>query len=309
VRDDEDADDGVDDGRGTRMSSRNTGGAGGADAEPIDVHDPDGVRLQKVLASAGLGSRRACEVMIAEGRISVDGTLVTEVGVRIDPTSAQVQVDGLPLQLDTSRIYLALNKPRGVVSTMDDPEGRPSLAQFVEHRRDRLFHVGRLDADTEGLILLTNDGDMAHRLQHPSYEVPKTYLAEVLVSGGHGGGVPQGIGARMRAGIELEDGVVTADSFRLIDSQPGRALVEVIVHEGRKHVVRRMLTEVGLPVQRLVRVQLGPVHLGDLRPGAKRALNREEIGLLRGRGAGSRTKETKRGNGGRERAARPVSDR
>ena len=137
-----------------------------------------------------------------------------------------------------------------------------------------------LDADTEGLLLLTNDGDLAHRLQHPSFEVAKTYLAEVRVDGNRG--VPKGIGAQLRAGVELEDGVATADSFKLVDSVPGRAVVEVVVHEGRKHVVRRMLEAVGLPVDRLVRVQLGPVHLGDLKPGAKRALNREELGLLRG---------------------------
>ncbi len=252
-----------------------------ARAEPeVDVHDPEGVRLQKVLASAGLGSRRACEVMIEQGRISVDGTVVRELGVRIDPASAAVAVDGLPLQLDTSRIYLAINKPRGVLSTMHDPEGRPSLAGFTEGRRDRLFHVGRLDADTEGLLLLTNDGDLAHRLQHPSFEVAKTYLAEVRVDGNRG--VPKGVGTRLRAGVELEDGPARADSFKLVDSVPGRAVVEVVVHEGRKHVVRRMLEAVDLPVDRLVRVQMGPVHLGDLKPGAKRALNREELGLLRG---------------------------
>jgi 23S rRNA pseudouridine2605 synthase len=254
------------------------------------------VRLQKVLAAAGLGSRRACEVMIGQGRISVDGTVVRELGVRIDPATAEVAVDGLPLQLDTSRIYLALNKPRGVLSTMHDPDGRPSLEQYTEGRRDRLFHVGRLDADTEGLLLLTNDGDLAHRLQHPSFEVAKTYLAEVRVDGNRG--VPKGIGAQLRAGVELDDGVARADSFRLIDSVPGRAVVEVVVHEGRKHVVRRMLEAVGLPVDRLVRTQLGPVHLGDLRPGAKRALNREELGLLRG------GPEARRG-----RTARPGPDR
>lgn len=247
--------------------------------EPADVHDPDGVRLQKVLASAGLGSRRACEQLIESGRVSVDGAVVRELGVRVDPASAAVAVDGLLLQLDTSRVYLAFNKPRGVVSTMSDPEGRRSLADYVGDRPERLFHVGRLDVDTEGLLLLTNDGDLAHRLQHPSFEVAKTYLAEVP------GPVARDVGRRLREGVELEDGPVSADSFRLVDSVPGRAVVEVVVHEGRKHVVRRMLEEVGLPVQRLVRTQLGPVVLGDLRPGKLRPLSREELGLLRTTGA------------------------
>jgi 23S rRNA pseudouridine2605 synthase len=249
-----------------------------------DVHDPDGVRLQKVLASAGLGSRRACEHLIEEGRVTVDGVVVHELGVRVDPSVAAIAVDGLLLQLDTSKVYLVLNKPRGVVSTMHDPQGRRSLAEFVADRTERLFHVGRLDTETEGLILLTNDGDLAHRLQHPSFEVARTYLAEVP------GPVARDVGKRLRAGVELEDGPVAADSFRLIDSVPGRAVVEVVVHEGRKHVVRRMLEEVGYPVSRLVRTQLGPVHLGDLRPGALRPLSREELGQLRSAGPAEPTR-------------------
>ncbi len=270
-------------------------------AQAPDVHDPDGVRLQKVLASAGVGSRRACEALIAAGRVSVDGTVVRDLGVRVDPDKVGVELDSLPLQLDTSRIYLAINKPRGVLSTMHDPQGRPSLEGFVEGRRDRLFHVGRLDADSEGLMILTNDGDLAHRLQHPSFEIAKTYLAEVRVDGVTG--VPKGIGTRLRAGVELDDGVARADSFKLLDSVPGRAVVEVIVHEGRKHVVRRMLGAVDLPVDRLVRTQMGPVHLADLKPGKKRALNREELGLLRGRDP--RPKD----GSGKQRAARPGPDR
>jgi 23S rRNA pseudouridine2605 synthase len=254
-------------------------GAGRSGGPPRDVHDPDGVRLQKVLASAGLGSRRACEEIIEQGRVTVDGAVVRELGVRVDPQSSAIAVDGLLLQLDASRVYLALNKPRGVVSTMHDEMGRRSLADYLGDRTERLFHVGRLDVDTEGLIVLTNDGDLAHRLQHPSFEVAKTYLAEVH------GPVARDVGKRLRAGVELEDGLVSADSFRLVDSAPGRALVEVVVHEGRKHIVRRMLEEVGYPVLRLVRTQLGPVHLGDLRPGAIRPLSREELGLLRTSGA------------------------
>jgi 23S rRNA pseudouridine2605 synthase len=244
-------------------------------AEPVrDVHNPEGVRLQKVLAQAGVASRRASEELIAAGRVTVDGQVVRELGVRVDPSTAVIHVDGMRLQLDTSRVYLALNKPRGVVSTMSDPEGRPCLGDLVGNRAERLFHVGRLDVDTEGLLLLTNDGDLAHRLQHPSYGVAKTYLAEIP------GPVPRDLGRRLRAGVELDDGPVVVDSFRMIDSQPGRALVELVLHEGRNHVVRRLLAKVGHPVLQLVRTQIGPVRLGDLLPGRNRALTREELGEL-----------------------------
>ncbi|HEX5511030.1 MAG TPA: pseudouridine synthase [Actinomycetales bacterium] len=232
------------------------------------------MRLQKVLAQAGVASRRASEELIAAGRVTVDGQVVRELGVRVDPATAVIHVDGMRLQLDTSRVYLALNKPRGVVSTMSDPEGRPCLGDLVGNRAERLFHVGRLDQDTEGLLLLTNDGDLAHRLQHPSYGVAKTYLAEIP------GPVPRDLGRRLRAGVDLDDGPVVVDSFRMIDSQPGRALVELVLHEGRNHVVRRLLAKVGHPVLQLVRTQIGPVRLGDLLPGRNRPLTREELGEL-----------------------------
>lgn len=243
-------------------------------AVPVDVHDQDGVRLQKVLAQAGVASRRACEGLIAAGRVQVDGHVVIEQGVRIDPSRQVVHVDGVRVQLDQDKTYLAFNKPAGVVSTMSDDQGRVSLGDFMAERTERLFHVGRLDSETEGLILLTNDGELAHRLQHPSYGVAKTYLAEVP------GPVARDVGKRLRAGVELDDGPVRVDSFRLIDSQPGKALVEVILHEGRKHIVRRTLEAVGHPVERLVRVQVGPIHLGDLRPGRWRVLTRSEVGQL-----------------------------
>ncbi|GAA1259704.1 pseudouridine synthase [Oryzihumus leptocrescens] len=241
---------------------------------PVDVHDPDGVRLQKLLAAAGVGSRRTCENLIAAGRVEVDGQVVTELGVRVDPVRQTVHVDGERVQLDESRLYLAFNKPLGVVSTMSDDLGRPSVGDYVLNRKERLFHVGRLDADTEGLLLLTNDGDLAHRLQHPAYGVPKTYLAQVP------GPVARDVGKRLRAGIDLEDGPVKVDSFKLVDSAPGKALVEVILHEGRKHVVRRLLEAVGHPVITLVRTDVGPIHLGDLKPGRIRALSRDEVGKL-----------------------------
>jgi 23S rRNA pseudouridine2605 synthase len=243
-------------------------------APEVDVHDPDGVRLQKLLAAAGVGSRRVCENLISAGRVEVDGQVVTELGVRIDPDRQTVHVDGVRVQLDESRVYLAFNKPLGVVSTMNDELGRVSLADYVGNRPERLFHVGRLDADTEGLLLLTNDGDLAHRLQHPAYGVPKTYIAQIP------GPVPRDLGKRLREGVELDDGPVAVDSFKVVDSQPGRALVEVILHEGRKHVVRRMLDAVGHPVQTLVRVQVGPIRLGDLKSGRTRRLTQDEVGRL-----------------------------
>ncbi|MCC2308280.1 pseudouridine synthase [Cellulomonas chengniuliangii] len=243
--------------------------------EPLpDMHDPEGVRLQKVLATAGLGSRRACEDLIAAGRVTVDGVPVTELGVRVDPQKVAIHVDGMRVQLDTSMVTIALNKPLGVVSTMHDPDGRPSLAEFVKNREERLFHVGRLDAETEGLILLTNDGELANRLAHPSHEVPKTYFAEVE------GRVHPSLGKQLLKGIELEDGLVTVDSFRIVDQTAQASLVELVLHEGRNRVVRRIFDEVGFPVTRLVRTQIGPIKLGDLRPGRTRVLGKTELGTL-----------------------------
>ncbi|MGA8979028.1 MAG: pseudouridine synthase [Pedococcus sp.] len=239
----------------------------------IDMHDPDGVRLQKLLAAAGVGSRRVCENLITAGRVEVDGNLVRELGVRIRPDQT-VHVDGIKVQLDESRVYFAFNKPTGVVTTMHDELGRISIGDYVGDRNERLFHVGRLDADTEGLLLLTNDGELAHRLQHPQYGVLKTYLAQIP------GPVPRDIGKQLREGITLEDGPASVDSFKVIDSQPGKALVEVILHEGRKHIVRRLLEAVGHPVLSLVRVQVGPIHLGDTKPGKMRKLNKAEVGQL-----------------------------
>ena len=242
--------------------------------DPPDVHDPEGVRLQKVLATAGLGSRRACEELIANGRVTVDGQLVVELGVRVDPKSAVIHVDGMRVQLDASLITIALNKPKGVVSTMHDPEGRPALAQFVANREERLFHVGRLDADSEGLILLTNDGDLAHRLAHPSHGVAKTYLVEVQ------GRVKESLGTRLKQGVELEDGTVKVDDFKVVQVASHASLVEVVLHEGRNRVVRRLMDEVGHPVTKLVRTRIGPIRLGDLRPGRTRVLSKTELGSL-----------------------------
>ena len=246
-----------------------------APAEPVrDVHVPDGVRLQKVLASAGVGSRRASEDLISAGRVTVDGIVVRELGVRVDPTHAVIHVDGTRILLDTSLITLALNKPRGYLSTMDDPEGRLSLADLVADRSERLFHVGRLDADSEGLLLLTNDGELAQRLTHPSYEVRKTYVVEVQ------GRVHPGLGAQLRRGIELEDGLVQVDRFVLVQVTPVASLVELDLHSGHNRVVRRLFDEVGYPVVRLVRTRIGPIRLGDLKPGRTRVLGQTELGTL-----------------------------
>jgi 23S rRNA pseudouridine2605 synthase len=175
---------------------------------------------------------------------------------------------------DTKLVYLAMNKPRGVVSSMDDEKGRTELADFLGTFEQRVFHVGRLDADSEGLLLLTNDGALAHKLMHPSYGIAKTYLAEVA------GPLPRNIGRRLQAGVELEDGLARVDSFRLVDALGKTAQVEITLHEGRKHIVRRMMAEVGHPVSRLIRTAVGPIRLGDMRPGGFRRLSNAEIAAL-----------------------------
>lgn len=238
------------------------------------MSDSEGVRLQKVLAQAGVASRRAAEQMIAQGRVSVDGAVVREQGVRVHPQRAVIHVDGLRLELRPDVVHLAMNKPRGVHSTMSDDRGRPCVGDYVADRAQRLYHVGRLDVDTEGLLLLTNDGKLAHRLMHPSYEVAKTYFAEVP------GPIPRDIGRTLRGGVELEDGPVAVDSFRVVQALPGKAMVEVVLHEGRKHIVRRLLAAVGHPADRLVRTAIGDLRLGEQRPGTVRTLSRAEIGSL-----------------------------
>jgi 23S rRNA pseudouridine2605 synthase len=237
----------------------------------------EGVRLQKVLSQAGIASRRVAERMINDGRVEVDGQIVIEQGMRVDPKAQEIRVDGVKVRFDDTLVYLALNKPVGMHSTMSDDQGRPCIGDMVEHRvrgNKKLFHVGRLDADTEGLILLTNDGELAHRLMHPSYEVPKTYLATVT------GSVPRGLGKKLREGVELEDGIAHLDDFALVDAVPGKSLVRLVLHEGRKRIVRRMLASVGFPVEALVRTDIGAVSLGEQRPGSLRVLTSKEIAEL-----------------------------
>ena len=235
---------------------------------------PGGVRLQKVLAAAGVGSRRHCEELIGAGRVEVDGETVRRFGARVDPAHQVIRVDGKRIPSRQDLVYLAFNKPPGVLTTMSDPRGRATVTDFLGGRAERLFHVGRLDYDTEGLMLLTNDGELAHRLAHPRYGVLKTYLAEVS------GPVPKDLGRRLMTGIELADGVAAADRFRVAERAGPRVLVEITLHEGRKRIVRRMLAEAGHPVTRLVRTDVGPVRLGGLKPGGVRELTTREIGDL-----------------------------
>ncbi|MGQ7788781.1 pseudouridine synthase [Nesterenkonia sp. K-15-9-6] len=240
------------------------------------VHDPDGVRLQKVLAQAGVASRRVCEDLIAEGRVEVDGRVVVEPGVRVLPEKATIHVDGVRLSLDVTHRYVMFNKPAGVVTTMTDPQGRPCIEDHLDAsmKAARLVHVGRLDRETEGLLLLTNDGELAHRLTHPSYEVPKTYLVEVR------GKVPRSLGRTLTEGIALEDGPIAVDAFREIASAQGRSMVEVTLHSGRNRIVRRIFEQVGHPVTRLVRTAIGEITIGDQPQGTVRDLGARELGHL-----------------------------
>jgi 23S rRNA pseudouridine2605 synthase len=237
---------------------------------------PELVRLQKVLSGAGVASRRKAEELIRQGRVRVDGVVVRDMGVKIDPDAAIVHVDGNRVQLRADLEYLALNKMPGMLSTMSDDEGRPTIGDMLEDWgiSTRLYHVGRLDIDSEGLLLLTNDGELAHRLTHPSYGVPKTYMAEIP------GPVPRELGRLLTRGIDLEDGPVKVDSFDVVDVLGGRAVVKVVLHEGRKRLVRRMLEAAGHPVSRLVRTQIGELQLGHQRPGTVRRLNPVEVAKL-----------------------------
>ncbi|MFH8368102.1 pseudouridine synthase [Streptomyces sp. NPDC018031] len=235
--------------------------------------EQEGERLQKVLARAGMGSRRACEELIEQRRVEVNGKIVTEQGLRVDPEKDEIKVDGLTV-VTQSYLFFALNKPAGVVSTMEDPDGRQCLGDYVTNRETRLFHVGRLDTETEGIILLTNHGELAHRLTHPRYGVQKTYLAAIQ------GPLPRELGKQLKNGIELEDGYARADHFRVVQNTGKNYLVEVTLHEGRKHIVRRMLAEAGFPVDRLVRTGFGPIALGDQKSGWLRRLTNTEVGML-----------------------------
>lgn len=243
----------------------------------VDEDKPKGERLQKVLAKAGVASRRHAEILIDAGRVEVNGKIIAKQGVKVNPSVDVIRVDGVRVNVNEKHEYFVLNKPRGMQSTMSDDLGRPCVGDVVSEKvaaGQRLFHVGRLDADTEGLLILTNDGELANRLMHPKYEVTKTYLATVL------GEADRKLVRQLKEGIELEDGVAKADFAQVVDTNQGFSLVRIELHEGRKHIVRRMLKEAGFPVQRLVRTKLHTVQLGDMKPGGLRALNSSELTSL-----------------------------
>lgn len=242
--------------------------------DDLPLDDEGLIRLQKLLALAGIASRRGSEVLMLNGSVEVNGEVVTRLGTKVDPGKDVVRVSGKRLPPISGKVYLALNKPRGVVSTMSDPEGRRNLSDLVADRPERLFHVGRLDTDTEGLIILTNDGDFAHRLAHPSYEVDKTYVAEVS------GEIFPNVRKRLLAGVTLEDGPVTVTKARIMETRKDKSIIELVIHEGRNRIVRRLLDHVGHPVTRLTRTRIGPVRLGTMKPGEMRDLSREELGDL-----------------------------
>ena len=238
------------------------------------MSDEGRIRLQKFLAQSGVASRRRCEDFMSAGRVEVNGETITQMGARVNPLTDLVRVDGKRLPPPSDQAYLVLNKPRGIVSSMADEHGRPDLSGIVVNREERLFHVGRLDTDTSGLLVLTNDGDFAQRLAHPSFEISKTYVALV------DGVVRDSIGPLLREGVMLDDGLAQVDRFIVKDVSRGSSLVELDIHMGRNRIVRRMLAEVGHPVRELTRTGFGPIHLGGLRSGLLRELSRDELGEL-----------------------------
>ncbi len=230
------------------------------------------IRLQKVLADAGVASRRSSEELIAQGHVSVNGIQITELGVKVDPETANIEVDGETISINKSKTYLAFHKPAGVISTMSDPEDRPNLGDYFKTRNERLFHVGRLDKESEGLILLTNDGDLAHRATHPSYGLIKKYVVEVA------GLFGRDEIKKLLQGVELEDGLARALEVTVIrEVSQKHHWIEVSIHEGRYHIVRRMFEELGLEVLRLIRSDFGPISLGDTKEGRWRVLNEVEV--------------------------------
>lgn len=244
-------------------------------AEKTHAHNNEGIRLQKLLAQAGFGSRRKCEEIIQEGRVEVDGELTTELGTRVDPGQQQIRVDGSRIRLDTRHITLALNKPKRVLSTMDDPKGRFTLRDIVGDRYERIFHMGRLDYDSEGLILMTNDGELSQHVMHPRYEVEKTYIA--TLEGRIGGNVCRRL---VSQGVRLDDGLIKLDHCAIIDGNRDTTIVKVVLHSGKNRIVRRIFGAIGFPVKRLVRTQIGPIKLGDLKPGSYRVLSVTEVRSL-----------------------------
>lgn len=232
------------------------------------------IRLQKVLASAGLGSRRKCEEFITAGRVTVNGEVLDELGARVDPDKDIIHVDGIRIAQTSGNVVVALNKPRGVVTTMSDEHGRECVGDFVAEYEQRLFHVGRLDADTEGLLLLTNDGELSQRLGHPSHGIVKTYLAKVV------GKVTKDVIATILNGVAIDGTAVAVTGCKLLETGKSHSIVEISIHEGRNRILRRLFDEVGHPVVDLVRTQVGPIILGNLKSGHVRELTNKELGKL-----------------------------
>ena len=229
-------------------------------------------RLNKIIADAGIASRRAADQLILEGRVSVDGEIIIELGGKYDPEINDVKVDGESLIINKSKTYLAFHKPAGIISTMSDPEGRANLGDYFKDRKDRLYHVGRLDKDSEGIILLTNDGDLAHRATHPSYGLEKRYLVEVE------GEFNKQMSDQLLQGVRLEDGLARA--MKVVHARAvskNHHWVEITIHEGRFHIIRRLIESLGLKVLRLIRLNFGPINLGDMKPGRHRVLNSQEM--------------------------------
>lgn len=227
------------------------------------------VRLQKFMADCGVASRRACETLIVDGRVKVNGKVVRILGTKIDPLKHQVEVDGKQLTSNLTKTYIAFHKPRGILSTMLDPENRPSLQDYFGDFEERLFHVGRLDKESEGLILLTNDGQWAHRASHPSFEIEKTYLVETKEP------LTRTALQRLISGVDLDDGFAQVSSARAHGNR-----TEVVIHEGRNQIVRRLFDEVEFPVLRLIRTSIGSIKLGELPEGRWRSLNNVEVSSL-----------------------------
>lgn len=230
------------------------------------------IRLNKIIADAGIASRRAADQLILEGRVSVDGQVVLELGNKFDPEISDIKVDGESLNVNKSKTYLAFHKPSGVISTMSDPEGRSNLGDYFKDRKDRLYHVGRLDKDSEGLILLTNDGELAHRATHPSYGLEKRYLVEIE------GEFNKQLSDQLLQGVRLEDGLARA--VKVVHARAvskNHHWVEITIHEGRYHIIRRLIESLGLKVMRLIRLDFGPITLGEMKPGRHRVLNSQEM--------------------------------
>jgi len=235
----------------------------------------EGIRLQKILAAAGIGSRRMCEELIDEGRVTIDGKVVTTQGVRVKADEVEIRVDGELISPFSDKTVLLLNKPVGVLTTMHDEMHRPCVGDYVVDRAERLFHVGRLDADTDGLLILTNDGQLANHLTHPTFGVSKTYLVRIPAP------VPKDIGKQVKTGVVLDDGLARFDEFRVINSTKSEALVEVVLHEGRNRIIRRVFETLGIPIRGLTRVAIGPVQLRDLKSGQLRRISSGELKALR----------------------------